>query len=170
MSFEPEYEYRSGIGSDIHRFAAGRPLMLGGIEVPWNQGLLAHSDGDVVLHAVIDALLGAAGLGDIGTLFPDTDEKYLGIDSKQLVAAVKQQLDTAGWQIVNIDIIIQAEQPRLGPLKGQMKRAISSMLGMDFTAVNVKAKTNEGLGEIGEGLAIGAMASTLLRRRIKRRL
>ena len=165
-----EYEYRIGIGTDIHRLTPDKPLMLGGMEIPYPLGLLAHSDGDVALHAIIDAVMGAAGMGDIGTLFPDTDPKWKGIDSKELVLRTRVEYENKEWEIVNVDLIIHAEQPKLGPFKGQMKRAIAGLLGIDFSHVNVKAKTNEGIGEIGNGNAISATATALLRRRFKRRL
>jgi len=164
------YEYRTGIGTDIHRLIEGRPLKLGGMLVPFEKGLLAHSDGDVALHALIDAIAGAAGLGDIGMLFPDSDPQLKDIDSKELVLKVKSYISNKGWEVVNADITITAEEPILGPYKAQMKRCIASLLGTDFLNVNVKAKTNEGLGEIGAGLAMSAIATVLLRRRIKRTL
>lgn len=164
------YEYRSGIGSDIHRLVEGRPLKLGGVGIDFDKGLLAHSDGDVVLHAVIDAMLGAAGLGDIGTMFPDSDPQFKDIDSKELVLNARDYVSSKRWEVVNVDLTINAEEPRLGPFKAQMKRCIASLLGIDFTNVNVKAKTNEGLGAIGQGLAISAEAIVLLRRRVKRAL
>ena len=168
MNFEPTYEYRTGIGTDIHRIVEGRKLMLGGVEVPYPSGLVGHSDGDVAIHAVIDAIIGAAGMGDIGTFFPDTEEQWKDADSKELLIVIKDQIKEKQWEIVNIDLIIHAEQPKLGSYKGQMKRAIAGLLGIDFAAVNIKAKTNEGLGEIGAGLAMAATASVLLRRKIKR--
>jgi 2-C-methyl-D-erythritol 2,4-cyclodiphosphate synthase len=161
-------EFRVGIGTDIHRLVEGRKLMLGGVQVPFGMGLMGHSDGDVVLHAVCDAMLGAAGMGDIGTLFPDTDSQYKDADSKGFLLAVKEKLEEKKWEVVNVDITIHAEQPRLEPAKGQMKRVIAGLLGIDFNAVNVKAKTNNGLGEIGEGNAIAATAVTLIRKKIKR--
>jgi 2-C-methyl-D-erythritol 2,4-cyclodiphosphate synthase len=170
VSLELNYEYRTGIGTDIHRIVEGRKLMLGGVEVPYPSGLLGHSDGDVAIHAVIDAIIGAAGMGDIGTFFPDTDEQWRDADSKELLIIIKDQLNDKNWEVVNIDLIIHAEQPKLGTYKGQMKRAIAGLLGIDFAAVNVKAKTNEGLGEIGAGLAMAATASVLLRKRIKKML
>ena len=167
---EADYEYRTGIGMDSHRLVAGRDLMLGGVLVPYPSGLLGHSDGDVVLHAVMDALLGAASEGDIGTLFPDTDEEWKDADSKELLLIVKELLAEKRWEVVNIDLIVHAEEPKLERFKGQMKRCISGILGIDFSNVNVKAKTNEGLGEIGTGQAMAATATALLRRRIKRTL
>jgi len=167
---EPKAEYRSGIGTDIHRLAEGRKLMLCGVHVPYPAGLLAHSDGDVALHAVIDALLGAAGMGDIGTLFPDSDPHWKDADSKELLFIVKGQLEEKRWEVVNVDVIIHAEEPKLAPVKGQMKRCLAELLGIDFTAVNVKAKTNEGLGEIGAGQAMAATATVLLRKKQRRAL
>jgi 2-C-methyl-D-erythritol 2,4-cyclodiphosphate synthase len=167
---EPKADYRTGIGTDIHRIVEGRKLMLGGVYVPYPAGLAGHSDGDVCLHAIIDALLGASGLGDIGTLFPDTDPQWEDIDSKKLLFIVKEKLEEKKWEVVNIDLIIYAEQPRLEPVKGQIKRCIAGLLGIDFTAVNVKAKTNEGFGDIGTGQAIAATAITLLRKKKRRTL
>jgi 2-C-methyl-D-erythritol 2,4-cyclodiphosphate synthase len=170
MVEEHDHEYKTGIGSDIHKLVNGRRLMLGGVQVPYPQGLLGHSDGDVVLHSVIDAMLGAAGMGDIGTLFPDTDEKFKDIDSKRLVLEVRDRLAEQRWLIVNVDVIINIEKPRLETYKGQIKRCIASLLGIDFNAVNVKAKTNEGLGPVGEGEAIAATAAVLIKRKYKRTL
>ena len=170
MIEEPKAEYRSGIGTDIHRLAEGRKLMLCGVHVPYPAGLLAHSDGDVALHAVIDALLGAAGMGDIGMLFPDSDPRWKDADSKELLFIVKGQLEEKRWEVVNVDVIIHAEEPKLAPVKGQMKRCLAGLLGIDFTAVNVKAKTNEGLGEIGAGQAMAATATVLLRKKQRRTL
>jgi 2-C-methyl-D-erythritol 2,4-cyclodiphosphate synthase len=161
-------EFRVGIGTDIHRLAEGRKLMLGGVRVPFGMGLLGHSDGDAVLHAVCDAILGAAGMGDIGMLFPDTDPQYKDADSKGFLLAVKEKLEDKKWEVVNVDITIHAEQPRLEPVKGQMKRVIAGLLGIDFGAVNVKAKTNNGIGETGEGTAIAATSVVLLRKKVKR--
>jgi 2-C-methyl-D-erythritol 2,4-cyclodiphosphate synthase len=167
---ESNYEYRIGLGTDIHRLVEDKPLKLGGILIPFEKGLLAYSDGDVALHALIDAIAGAAGLGDIGMLFPNSDPQFKDIDSKELVLKVKNYIGDKNWEVVNIDITITTEEPKLGPYKAQMKRCIASLLGIDFLNVNVKAKTNEGLGEIGNGLAISAIASVLLRRKIKRTL
>jgi 2-C-methyl-D-erythritol 2,4-cyclodiphosphate synthase len=163
-------DYRVGIGTDIHRIVEGRKLMLGGVYIPFPVGLLGHSDGDVVLHAVIDALLGAAGMGDIGTLFPDTEMQWKDADSKTFLYTVKEQLDKKQWEVVNVDLTIHAEAPKLGPLKGQIRRCIAGLLGMDFAAVNVKAKTNEGLGDIGAGEAMAATAIALLRKKPRRTL
>lgn len=170
MIEEHDHEYRTGIGTDIHRVAEGRKLMLGGVLVPACAGLAGHSDGDVALHAVIDALLGASGMGDIGTLFPDTDPQFKDVDSKGLLLDVKERLEEKRWVVVNVDLTIHAEEPKLGPVKRQIKRCIASILGIDFTAVNVKAKTNEEFGEIGAGEAMAATAIVLLRKKIKRTL
>lgn len=170
MIEQPESEYRTGIGTDIHELAEGRKLMLCGVYVPCPLGLVGHSDGDVGLHAVIDALLGASGMGDIGTMFPDTDRKWEDADSKELLFIVKEKLEEKQWEVVNIDLIIHAEEPKLKSFKGQMKRCISELLGIDFTAVNVKAKTNEGFGDIGAGEAMAATATVLLRKKKRRSL
>ena len=170
MIEEHDHEYRTGIGTDIHRVVEGRKLMLGGVYVPYPAGLAGHSDGDVALHAIIDALLGAACMTDIGTLFPDTDPQFKNIDSKALLLNVKERLEEKRWVIVNVDLIIHAEEPKLMPVKGQIKRCIASLLGIDFNAVNVKAKTNEGFGDIGAGDAIAATATALLKRKYKRTL
>ena len=170
VRLETDYEYRTGIGTDIHRLAPDRKLILGGVEVPFDMGLLGHSDGDVVLHAVIDALLGAACMGDIGTLFPDADPALKDVDSSNLLRVVRAQLTEVRWEVVNLDVIIHAEAPRLELFKRQMQRAIADILDMNFSLVNIKAKTNEGLGEIGQGQAIAATAAVMLRRRLKRTL
>ena len=167
--FKPP-DYRVGIGTDIHRVVEGRKLMLGGVHIPYPAGLLGHSDGDVALHAIVDALLGAAGLGDIGTLFPDTDVQWKDADSKGFLYAGREQLEKKGWEIVNVDLTIHTEAPKLVPFKGQIRRCIAGLLGMDFASVNVKAKTNEGLGEIGSGEAMAATAVALLRKKPKRTL
>jgi 2-C-methyl-D-erythritol 2,4-cyclodiphosphate synthase len=166
----PKPEYRAGIGTDVHRLVEGRKLMLGGILVPYPAGLAGHSDGDVALHAVIDALLGAVGMGDIGTLFPDSDARWKNADSKELLVIVKERLEEKDWEIANVDLIIHAEEPRLESFKGQMKRCIAGLLGIDFTVVNVKAKTSEGLGDIGAGKAIAATSTALLKKKYRRTL
>jgi len=163
----PHYEYRSGIGTDIHRLVPQRKLILGGITIPFELGLLGHSDADVVLHAIMDAILGASGQGDIGMLFPDTDAKFKDADSCELMQHVVWRAAQQGWDIVNVDLIVHAEQPKLGPIRGQIKRRIAELLEIDFGNVNVKAKTNEGLDAVGEGRAIAATATVLLRRKVK---
>ena len=170
MIEEHDHEYRTGIGTDIHRIVEGRRLMLGGVFVPYPAGLAGHSDGDVGLHAVIDALLGASGIGDIGKLFPDTDPQFKDTDSKELLVIVKERLEEKRLEVVNVDLIIHAEEPSLEPVKGQMKRCIAGLLGINFTSVNVKAKTNEGFGEVGAGQAMAATAIALLRKKKRRTL
>lgn len=170
MIERPKSEYRSGIGTDIHELVSGRKLMLCGVHVPYPRGLAGHSDGDVGIHAVIDALLGASAMGDIGALFPDTDPKWKDADSKNLLVIVKERLEEKDWEIANVDVIIHAEQPSLDSAKGQMKRCIAGLLGIDFTTVNVKAKTNEGFGDIGAGDAIAATAIVLLKKKFRRAL
>lgn len=170
MIERPKPEYRSGIGTDIHELAVGRKLMLCGVHVPYPSGLAGHSDGDVGLHAVIDALLGAAAMGDIGTLFPDDEPRWEDADSKDLLAIVNEQLEEKDWEIANVDLIIHADQPRLEPFKGQMKRCIAEILGIDFAVVNVKAKTDNGFGDVGAGDAIAATAIVLLKKKFRRTL
>ncbi len=165
-----EYEYRSGLGSDLHRLKAGNRLVLGGVEIDHYAGAVAHSDGDIAIHAVIDSLLGAAGLGDIGELFPDSDPAFKGVDSGELLKKVKDIIASNRWEIVNIDLTIHAQMPKLAPYKGQIRRKIASLLGMDFSAMNVKAKTGEGVGVVGREEAIEAFAIVMLRRRLKRTL
>ena len=170
MIEEPKPEYRTGIGTDIHRLVEEKKLMLCGVYVPYPAGLAGHSDGDVGLHALIDALLGASGMGDIGTLFPDTDPQWKDADSKELLFMVKDQLEEKKWEVVNIDLILHVEEPKLGSYKGQMKRCIAGLLGIDFASVNVKAKTNEGLGDVGDGQAMAATAIALLKKKRRRGL
>lgn len=162
-----QYEYRTGIGTDIHRLVPDRPLMLGGVQIPYEMGLAGHSDADAVLHAVMDALLGAAGLGDIGTFFPDTDLQWQDADSAELTLRIREQITKHRWEVVNADIIVHAEQPKLGPYKGQIRRSVAGLIDTDFANVNVKAKTEEGLGAVGQRLAIAVTAIVLLRRRVK---
>ncbi len=155
---------RVGIGQDTHRLVEGRPLVLGGVTVPHTHGLAGHSDADVVLHAVADALLGAAALGDIGELFPDTDPALRGADSAVLLRDVVARIRAAGWQPVNLDAVIHAERPKLGAHKLAMRNRIAELLGLDPAAVSVKAKTGESVGPIGRGEAISCEAVVLLDR------
>lgn len=152
-------QWRVGIGYDIHRLVPARSLILAGVEIDSDVGLAGHSDADVVLHAVTDALLGAAGQPDIGDLFPDTDPAYRGIDSAQLLSAALHRVRDAGYRPSNVDVIVHAERPKLGPLKSTMAASIAELLGIPATAVSVKAKTAEGLGPIGAGEAIACTAS-----------
>lgn len=147
-------EYKTGIGYDIHRLIEGRKLFLGAIEIPYSKGLLGHSDGDALIHALCDALLGALALGDIGEYFPDTDPKYQGIASSQLLKAVKELVDKSGYKINNIDAVIIAQEPVLTPFKKQMKQKLSVLLGLNADCLNIKAKTNEGLAVVGKCEAI----------------
>jgi 2-C-methyl-D-erythritol 2,4-cyclodiphosphate synthase len=153
---------RVGIGHDTHRLAEGRPLILGGVRIDHPRGLAGHSDADVVLHALTDALLGAAGLGDIGDAFPDTDPAYRDADSASFVRDSLARLNRAGWRPVNVDVIIFAQEPKLGPLKAQIRRRLAELLALDPAAVNVKAKTGEGVGAIGRAEAIGCQAVVLI--------
>lgn len=155
-------EFRTGIGHDIHRFGAARPLLLGGVEIPHETGLIGHSDADVVLHAVCDALLGAAGLGDIGELFPDTDPQWKNRSSRLFVRDVLERIRAAGWSVQNVDICILAERPKLGPRKTAIRAALCEMLEIAPDAVGVKAGTNEGLDAVGRGEAIACLAISLL--------
>ena len=156
---------RIGIGYDLHRLVPGRALILGGVPVPHDRGLLGHSDGDVVLHALCDALLGAAGQPDIGDLFPDDDPTWKDADSRRLVAAVLARIRTLGLEAGNADLIIHAQQPRLGPHKARIAAAVAELLGLPADRVGVKAKTNEGLDAVGRGEAIGCWAAVVLRGR-----
>ena len=153
---------RIGHGYDVHRLVAGRPLILGGVEIPWEKGLLGHSDADVLTHAVMDALLGAAGLGDIGKLFPDSDERYRGISSLLLLKEVGKRLRENGWQVVNLDSTIVAQAPKLAPYRETMRRNLAEALGLDVSQVSVKATTEERLGFTGDGSGMAAQAIALL--------
>jgi 2-C-methyl-D-erythritol 2,4-cyclodiphosphate synthase len=153
---------RVGIGHDTHRLVAGRPLILAGLRIDHPRGLAGHSDADVVLHAVTDALLGAAGLGDIGDQFPDTDSRWKDADSALFLRSAMNQLNQVGLQPVNVDVIIFAQEPKLGPLKAELRHQLAKLLGLDASAVNVKAKTGEGVGVIGRGEAISCQAVVLL--------
>jgi len=155
---------RIGIGHDTHRLAEGRPLILGGVRVEHERGLVGHSDADVVLHAVTDALLGAAGLGDIGDAFPDTDPAYRDADSRLFLRDTLARLNRAGWRVVNVDVTVFAQRPKLGPVKGRIRANLAELLGLPADAVNVKAKTGESVGHIGRGEAIGCQAAALIER------
>ena len=155
----------SGIGYDSHRFAAGRRLILGGVEIPNELGLEGHSDADVLAHAVTDALLGAAGLGDIGEHFPDTDERFRNADSMQLLATVVTSVIAAGLQIVNVDCTILMEAPKLGAHRAVIRERLAAELGLELQRVNVKASTGEGIGFVGRGEGAAALAIVSLRQR-----
>lgn len=158
--------HRIGQGFDVHRFTGPgqRPLRLMGIEVPHDRGLEGHSDADVMLHALMDALLGAAGLGDIGQHFPDTDPAFRGADSAGLLARVMQDLAARGWAVVNADVTLIGERPRLAPHREAMRRRVAPLLGIPVEALNVKATTTEGLGFTGRGEGLAAQAVVLLTR------
>lgn len=153
---------RIGEGWDTHALVTGRPLVLGGISIPHSHGLLGHSDADALAHAITDALLGAAALGDIGKLFPDNSAEFKGADSMLLLANAYAQVQAAGWQIVNIDSTIIAQAPKMAPHIPAMRTRLAQALGIDAAQVNVKAKTAEKMGPVGEGLAIEARAVCLL--------
>ena len=158
---EVSMEYRVGTGFDVHRFAEGRKLILGGVEIPWDRGLDGHSDADVVIHAVMDALLGAAAMGDIGRIFPDSDPEYEGISSMLLLREVKKRLDGDSCRVGNVDVTIIAQRPKLQSYMDKMRENIAECLGIDRGRINVKATTTEGLGFTGreEGIATEAVAS-----------
>ena len=155
---------RIGEGWDTHQLVTGRPLVLGGVTIPHSHGLLGHSDADALLHAITDALLGAAGLGDIGRHFPDTDAAFKGADSVVLLAEAARRVRTAGFEIVNVDSTIVAQAPKMASHIPAMREAIAAALGLAVAAVNVKAKTAEKMGPVGEGRAIEARAVCLLLR------
>jgi 2-C-methyl-D-erythritol 2,4-cyclodiphosphate synthase len=159
------WDLRIGEGWDTHRLVEGRPLVLGGITIPFDKGLLGHSDADALLHALTDALLGAAGLGDIGRHFPDTDPAFHGADSGRLLQVAVQRVREAGWEAVNVDSTIVAQAPKMAPHIEAMRSRIASLLGLPPACVNVKAKTAEKMGPVGEGLAIETRAVCLLARR-----
>ena len=153
---------RIGHGYDVHRLVEGRKLILGGVDIPWEKGLLGHSDADVLVHAVMDALTGAARLGDIGKLFPDTDPAYAGISSLKLLSEVGRLLGKKGFAVVNIDATLLAQAPKVGPYKQRMAENIAAALGIGPERVNVKATTEEGLGFTGAGEGMAAHAVALL--------
>lgn len=158
------FSMRVGEGWDVHALVEGRKLILGGIEIPYEKGLLGHSDADALLHAITDALLGAAGLGDIGHHFPDTDPEFKGADSGALLAEAAARVRAQGWHIGNVDSTIVAQAPRMAPHIPAMRERIAAVLGLSADQVNVKAKTAEKLGPVGQGLSIEARAVVLLGR------
>ena len=153
---------RVGMGYDVHKLVEGRKLILGGVNVPYEKGLLGHSDADVLVHAVMDALLGAAGLGDIGRLFPDTDPAYEGADSLKLLQEVREQIRQEGYALCNVDVTVIAQAPKLQPYVEQMRRNISQVLEAEPGQINIKATTEEKLGFTGAGEGIAAHAVALL--------
>ena len=156
--------FRIGEGWDVHALVPGRPLVIGGVTIPYHLGLLGHSDADVLLHAITDALLGAAGLGDIGQHFPDTDPRWKGVNSEDLLQATGRLLSEAGWQIGNIDTTVVAQAPKLAAHKPAMQTRIAQALGIATHQVNIKAKTAEKLGPVGMGQSIEARAIALIHR------
>ncbi|MGD8256225.1 MAG: 2-C-methyl-D-erythritol 2,4-cyclodiphosphate synthase [Desulfobacterales bacterium] len=153
---------RIGIGYDIHRFVADRKLILGGVEIPFGKGLLGHSDADVLVHAVCDALLGAAGMGDIGLHFPDSDPRYKDVSSLVLLADVNEMIRNKSYTIQNVDTIIFAENPKISPYRRTMQQNLAATIAVEPSCINIKATTTEGLGMIGEGEGIGAMSVVLI--------
>ena len=155
-------DMRVGIGYDVHKFEEGRKLILGGVDIPFEKGLLGHSDADVLVHAVMDAILGAAGMGDIGHLFPDTDPEFEGISSIELLKSVRTLLAANNYTVGNIDAIIVAEQPKIAPFREDMITNIADALNIGEDRVNIKATTEEGLGFTGKGLGIASQAVALI--------
>ena len=155
---------RIGFGYDIHKLVKGRPLFLGGIKIPYSKGLLAHSDGDVLLHAICDSLLGSAGLGDIGKHFPNTDKKYKNISSLALLEKTFVLLKKSGYKIINIDTMLVAKEPKISPYIEKMKKEISKIIGTKN--ISIKATTNEGIGDIGKGKAICAYSVCLIEKNV----
>lgn len=153
---------RIGIGYDVHRLTDGRDLIIGGVNIPYEKGLLGHSDADVLTHALMDALLGAAGLPDIGRLFPDNDDRFLGACSLDLLREVMRLLHEQGWGVSNVDTVVVAEKPKLAPYIEQMRQTLAAAMGVEPTAVGIKATTSEGLGFAGLGQGISAQAVALL--------
>ena len=154
--------FRVGTGYDIHRLGAARPLILGAVEVPFESGLVGHSDADVIIHAICDALLGAAALGDIGEHFPDSDPAYKGVASTKFLAKVQQLLAQAGYQIGNIDITVHAERPKLRDYKLTIRQRLAEILNLDISQISLKGKTNEGLDSVGRKEAIAASVVALI--------
>lgn len=152
--------FRIGHGYDVHRLVEGRDLILGGVNIPWKLGLLGHSDADVLAHAIMDAILGAAAMGDIGMLFPDNDPTFKGADSLKLLSEVMRRVRAEGWEVVNIDATVLAQAPKLSPHKMKMRENLAAAAGLDISQVSVKATTEEGLGWTGssEGMAVHALA------------
>ncbi len=165
-SLNISFPFRIGFGYDVHRLIDGRKLILCGVDIPYRKGLLGHSDADVMLHALIDALLGAAGLGDIGRMFPDTDMRYKDISSLKLLSEVVKRLKEHKWQIINIDLTLVAQAPKISPYIAQMKKNISDTCNLDLCQINIKATTTEGLGFVGEGKAMAAHAVCLIGKNI----
>lgn len=154
--------FRIGQGWDVHALVPGRPLVIGGVQIPFSLGLLGHSDADVLLHAIIDALLGAMALGDIGKHFPDTDMQWKNADSKKLLLQVKEEMLSRRWEIMNIDATVIAQAPKLASHIPDMCKQIADILGLDISQINIKAKTAEKLGPVGQGMSVEAQAVALI--------
>ncbi|MBQ9398419.1 MAG: 2-C-methyl-D-erythritol 2,4-cyclodiphosphate synthase [Bacteroidales bacterium] len=157
-------DFRTGNGYDVHKLAEGLPLVLGGVKIPHTKGCVAHSDGDVLIHALCDALLGTLGLGDIGQHFPDTSEEFAGIDSRILLSRVTTMIREAGWEIVNVDNTLLAQQPKIAPFILQMRQALAETMRIPVRSVSIKATTTERLGFVGREEGVAAYATCLLRR------
>ena len=157
-------DFRTGNGYDVHKLAEGLPLVLGGVKIPHTKGCIAHSDGDVLIHALCDALLGALGLGDIGQHFPDTSEEYAGIDSRILLSRVTAMVREAGWEIVNVDNTLLAQRPKIAPFILQMRQALAETMRIPVRSISIKATTTERLGFVGREEGVAAYATCLLRR------
>ena len=158
---------RIGLGEDIHRLVEGRPLFLGGVKIPFEKGLLGHSDADCVLHAIMDSILGALGKGDIGVYFPPNDPAYEGADSKQLLKQIVDVMKQEGYEVSNIDVLITAERPKLNPHRDAIRSSIASLLEIDASQVGLQLMTNEGLDALGRGEAIASKSIVLLKERGK---
>jgi len=159
-------DFRIGNGYDVHRLADGLPLVLGGVRIPHDKGCVAHSDGDVLIHALCDALLGSLALGDIGQHFPDTSEEYAGIDSRILLQRVVTMVREAGWEIVNADVTLLAQRPKIAPFVPQMRQTLADVMALPVGCVSVKATTTEHLGYVGREEGVAAYAACLLRRQV----
>jgi 2-C-methyl-D-erythritol 2,4-cyclodiphosphate synthase len=155
-------EFRVGLGYDIHRTISGRPLVLGNIVIPHARGLDGHSDADVVIHALIDAMTGATGMPDVGELFPNTDPRYKDIDSAELLKATRAAFEKAGWRLVNADIVVLAQKPKLSPFKTAMIKRVAELLGVRESQINIKGKTGERVGSIGKERAIACHCAVLV--------
>ena len=153
---------RVGLGFDVHRLVEGRPCVLGGVQLPYPRGPAGHSDGDAVLHAITDAILGAAGLDDLGTLFPDSDPQWAGADSAELLGSAVERVRAERLRVVNVDVVIATEGPRIGPHRGAMRKRIAELLQVDTSCVSVKGKTFEGLGALAQGAGVAVQAVCLV--------
>jgi 2-C-methyl-D-erythritol 2,4-cyclodiphosphate synthase len=162
-----DFPYRIGSGHDTHRLGEGRLLILGGVRIEHSRGLIGHSDADVALHAITDALLGAAGLGDIGDAYPDSDSRWQNADSRVFLTETLAKLNQAGWKVVNLDLTIFAQEPKLGPVKVAIRESVARLIGLPVERVNVKAKTGEKVGHIGRAEAIGCHAVVLVTKKSK---